>query len=78
MADEEGILIVKARRIVLPDSIVSGCLVVKNGKIVGIESGDGAIPRSSGAKVIEVVLECKFCQESLRVWYGGALLFLFM
>lgn len=53
MADEEGILIVKAQRIVLPDSIVSGCLVVKNGKIVGIESGDGAIPRSSGAKVID-------------------------
>ena len=60
MADEEGILIVKAQRIVLPDSILSGCLVVKNGKIVGIESGDGVIPWGSGAKVIEVVLGCIF------------------
>ncbi|XP_074622705.1 allantoinase, mitochondrial-like isoform X2 [Acropora palmata] len=53
MADEEGILVVKAQRIVLPDSIVSGCLVVRSGKIVGIESGDGAIPWGSGAKVID-------------------------
>ena len=70
MADDEGVVIVKARRIVLPDSIVSGCLVLRNGKIVGIESGDGAIPSDSGAKVIEVVLGCNFVRSASGIGTG--------
>ena len=78
MADEEGILIVKAQRIVLPDSIVSGCLVVKNGKIVGIESGDGTIPWGSGAKVIEVVIGCNFVRSLSGLGAGDLCFFSFM
>ena len=78
MADEEGILVVKAQRIVLPDSIVSGCLVVRNGKIVGIESGDGAIPWGSGAKVIGVVLGCNFVRSPSGFGTGYLSFFLFM
>ena len=51
MADGEDVLVIKGQRIVLPDSIISGCVVVKNGKIVGIEAGYSAISAPLGAKV---------------------------
>ena len=51
MADAEEILIIKGKRILLPDCISSGCIVVKNGKIVGIERGMDSTHLSSKAKV---------------------------
>ncbi|XP_068739908.1 allantoinase, mitochondrial-like [Montipora capricornis] len=53
MADGEDVLVIKGQRIVLPDSIISGCVVVKNGQIVGIEAGYSAISAPLGAKVLD-------------------------
>lgn len=51
MAQAEEVLIVKGTRIVFPDSISSGCIIVKNGTIVGIERSVDTKFATSGAKV---------------------------
>lgn len=51
MAEAEELLIVEGKRIVLPDCTSSGCIIVQNGKIVGIESGFDSSHMTSGAKV---------------------------
>lgn len=51
MAEAEELLIVKGKRIVLPDCTSSGCIIVQNGKIVGIERGFDSSHMTSGAKV---------------------------
>ena len=51
MADAEEFLIIKGKRILLPDCISSGSIIVKNGKIVGIERGLDTTSLTSNAKV---------------------------
>lgn len=51
MADAEEILIIKGRRLLLPDCITPGCIIVKNGKIAGIERRVDTTHLSSRVKV---------------------------
>lgn len=51
MADAEEILVIKGKRLLLPDCISSGCIIVKNGKVVGIERGIDTTHLSTRAKV---------------------------
>lgn len=51
MADAEELLIIKGKRILLPDCISSGSIIVKNGKIVEIEKGPDTTFPTSKAKV---------------------------
>ena len=51
MADAEELLIIKGKRILLPDCISSGSIIVKNGKMVGIERGTDTTFLTSKAKV---------------------------
>lgn len=53
MADAEELLIIKAKRILLPDCISSGSIIVKNEKIVGIERGLDTTYLTSKAKVLD-------------------------
>ncbi|KAL9966763.1 hypothetical protein ACROYT_G024882 [Oculina patagonica] len=53
MADPEELLIIKGKRLLLPDCISSGCIIVKNGKVVGIERGLDTTHLSPRAKVLD-------------------------
>ena len=56
MADAEEFLIIKGKRIVLPDCISSGSIIVKNEKIVGIERSLDTTFLTSKAKVKKAIL----------------------
>ena len=55
MADAEEFLIIKGKRIVLPDCISSGSIIVRNEKIVGIERSLDTTFLTSKAKVKKAI-----------------------
>ena len=55
MADAEEFLIIKGKRILLPDCVSSGSIIVKNGKIVGIEKGLDTTSLTSKAQVSSLI-----------------------